>query len=167
MTALNQPGPACSAAPGALASVTSVLHAAAAASAARAWVSEWMTISRRTYRNLLLAQFADQRGGFDHAIGEAPFVVVPAQHAHEALVDDLGLGQIKARAVRIVEEIARYDFVLHHGDDAAEAVRIRRFLHQAVDLVAAGVAAGGEFEIDQRDIGRRHADRRSVELAVE
>src|SRR6185437_9340849 len=52
MTDLNQPGPTWSAAPGALTSVTSLPHAAAAASAACAWSSEWMTISRRTYPNL-------------------------------------------------------------------------------------------------------------------
>src|SRR5690242_6535781 len=117
MSDLNQPGPTWSAAPGALASVTSLPHAAAAASAARAWSSEWMTISRRTYPSLPLPQFANERGGLDHAVREAPFIVVPAQHADEALIDHFGLGEVEARAVWIVEEVARHDLILHHRKD--------------------------------------------------
>ena len=40
-------------------------------------------------------------------------------------------------------------------------------LSSAVHLLERGVALGREGEIDQADIGRRHADRRAVELALE
>src|SRR5690348_16950394 len=46
-----------------------------------------------------LTQFAHEYGGFDHAVGEAPFVVVPSQHAAEALVEHHGLRQVEGRAV--------------------------------------------------------------------
>ncbi len=38
-------------------------------------------------------------------------------------------------------------------------------LHRAVDLILAGRALGHKFEIDHRDIRRRHADRNTVEPA--
>src|SRR5665213_3470048 len=56
------------------------------------------------------AEGADQGGDLDHAVREAPLVVVPGQDAAEALAHDGGLRQVEGRAVGIVVKVAR-----HHG----------------------------------------------------
>ena len=44
-----------------------------------------------------LNQLAHRDGRIGHAVREAPFVVVPRQHADEAAVDDLGLIEMENR----------------------------------------------------------------------
>src|SRR5579862_1608586 len=46
-------------------------------------------------------------GRVDHAVGEAPLVVIPRHHANERAVHHLGLIHVENRRVRIVIEIAR------------------------------------------------------------
>src|SRR5690348_1861835 len=41
------------------------------------------------------SQLAHGDGSVSHAVGEAPLVVVPGEHAHEALIDHLGLLEIE------------------------------------------------------------------------
>ena len=38
-----------------------------------------------------LEQLAHGDGGVGHAVGEAPFIVVPREHRHEGAVENLGL----------------------------------------------------------------------------
>src|SRR5690242_16166351 len=96
-------------APEALARVTAAPVSRAAISAARASSREWTTISPKP---------AEMDGDVDHAVGEAPLVVVPGEDAAEPLVDDLGLGHIEGRAVRVVVEVDRHELFLRDAEDA-------------------------------------------------
>src|SRR5271165_4660487 len=51
-------------------------------------------------------ELAHGNGGVDHAVGEAPFVVVPRHHPHQRAVDDLGLVDGEHRRMRIMIEVA-------------------------------------------------------------
>src|SRR6185295_4823610 len=51
---------------------------------------------------------AEIGGDLDHAVREAPLVVVPREDANKALVEHLGLGHVEGRAVRVVVEIDRH-----------------------------------------------------------
>ncbi len=42
-------------------------------------------------------KLAHRHRGVDHAVGEAPFVVVPGHHPHQGAVDDLGLVHMEHR----------------------------------------------------------------------
>src|SRR6516162_8264823 len=106
-------------------------------------------------------------GDLDHAVGETPFVVVPGQHADKALVEDLGLGHIEGRAVRVVVEIDRDGRRPVYAEDALEPVRLRGIFHQRVDFIGDGLVRRVEGQVNQRDIGRRNPDRGAVELAFE
>src|SRR5262249_8337009 len=55
--------------------------------------------------NPCLTQLADRHRGIRHAVGEAPLVVVPAEHPHELAVDHLGLLQVEGGAGGIVVEV--------------------------------------------------------------
>src|SRR5205814_7596756 len=46
-------------------------------------------------------------GSVGHAVGEAPFVVVPAHDAHQRAVHDLGLVHVEDRGMGIVVEVDR------------------------------------------------------------
>ena len=46
---------------------------------------------------LILTEFTHGDRRIAHPIGKAPFIVIPAQHAHQLAIDDLRLRQIKSR----------------------------------------------------------------------
>src|SRR5690606_16807759 len=102
--------------------------------------------------------------GVAHPVGEAPLVIVPAQHTHEGAVNHLRLGQIEGGGGRGVVEV--------DGDDRI-AVDLENTLQAAVcglpdgvvDLVNRGCARGNEGKINHRNVRRRHTDRGAVELA--
>ena len=111
-------------------------------------------------------QLAHRHGGVRHAVGEAPLVVVPRHHAHQRAIHHLGLVHVEDRGMRIVVEVDGDVGLRCVAEDAFELL-LGHALDRAVDLVLAGGALGDKFEIDHRHIGRRHADRHAVELAVE
>src|SRR5205807_7193080 len=104
---------------GALAMTTGRPASTAALSAATACASEWMMMtgpvsSAQASRppagcgpeaTVGSSHRAEMRGDLDHAVREAPFVVVPGQDTHKGLVEHLGLGHVEGRAVRVVVEI--------------------------------------------------------------
>src|SRR6516164_614895 len=139
---------------------------AAAFSAAVAWASEWTTMTG-SRDGPDLVEPAEIGGYLDHAVGETPFVVVPGEDPDKALVEHLRLGHVEGRAVRVVVEVDRDGRRLVDAEDAAQPVRTGRLLHQRVDLVAGGLARGIKCEVDERDVGGRHADRGAVELAFQ
>src|SRR6516225_11531879 len=83
---------------------------------------------------------AEIGGNLDHAVGEAPFVVVPGKDADKTLVEDLRLGHVEGRAVRVVVEIDRYGRRSVDAEDALEPVRLRGIFHQRVDFIGGGLA---------------------------
>src|SRR5437660_5803468 len=52
-------------------------------------------------------QLPHRDGRVGHAVGEAPFVVVPRHDTHQRSIDDLGLVHVEDRAVRVVIEVHR------------------------------------------------------------
>ena len=111
-------------------------------------------------------QLAHRAGRIDHAVREAPLVVVPAEHAHQLAFEHRGLEAVDGRAVGIVVEIDRDQRLVGVAENALERA-LRRRLEQRVDFFHRGVALGRESQVDHRDVGCRHADRRAVELALE
>ena len=66
-----------------------------------------------TLRGLLMGLFRwdllrrhHRAGGVEHAVREAPLVVVPGSHLDEAAAGDLREGRVVGRAVRIMVEVA-------------------------------------------------------------
>mgnify|MGYP006914099171 CR=1 FL=1 len=51
---------------------------------------------------------------------EAPFIVVPARHLHQATAGDLGERCVKGRAVRIVVEVNRHERQIVVAENALE-----------------------------------------------
>src|SRR5262245_22696968 len=121
--------------------------------------------ANRNHRNRS-GQLAHRNRGVDHAIGEAPLVIVPRHHSHQRAVHHLGLVHGEYGRVRIVVEIAGDIGCLGVAEDAFELL-LGGALHGVVDLVLGGRALGDKFEVDDRDIRCRHADRDAVELAGE
>src|SRR5271166_287402 len=102
-----------------------------------------------------------------HAQREAPFVVVPGEHAHKIPVDDFGLVEVKDPRMRVVVEVDRDIWLVGVTEDALKRpVAVGGRLDGGVDLVLVGRPLGDELEIDNRDVRRRHADRRAIELAL-
>src|SRR3984957_8109717 len=115
-----------------------------------------------------LDQLGHRDGRVRHAVREAPFVVIPGKHAHEFAVDHLGLIEVEDRGAVVVIEIARDVWLVGIAEDALERpVAVRSRLDRVVDLVRARLALGDKFEVDYRDVWRRHADRGTVQLALE
>src|SRR4051812_19058161 len=59
-----------------------------------------------------------RHGGVEHAVAEAPFVVVPAQHLDEVAVGHARLRRIEYRAVAVVIEVARHQRLGRVAEDA-------------------------------------------------
>jgi hypothetical protein len=104
-------------------------------------------------------------GGVEHAVREAPLVVVPRRDLHQA-ARDLGQGRIEIRRGRVVVEVDRDQRLGLVGQDAFQGA-FRGALQDRIDFVHRGVALGDEGQVDQRDVDGRHADREAVQLAVQ
>src|SRR5689334_8411422 len=68
-------------------------------------------------------------GRIEHAVREAPLVVVPRADLHERAVDDLGQRGIKRRGMRIVVEVDRDERPVAVREDAFPARRGGGVLH--------------------------------------
>ena len=80
-------------------------------------------------------------GGVDHAVREAPFIVVPADHADQLALEHRGFEAVDGRACRIVVEVDRDQRLVGVVEDALQRPAFARRLEQRVDLFDAGVAA--------------------------
>src|SRR5271166_2383391 len=106
--------------------------------------------------------------GVGHSVREAPLVVVPGEDPHEGAIDDLGLVEMEERRMRVMVEVRGDVRVFGIAEDALErAIAISGGLDRPVDLILSRGALGDEFEVDHRNVGGGHADRRAVELAFE
>src|SRR5271156_5017652 len=52
-----------------------------------------------------LTELAHRHRGVDHAVGEAPFIVVPRHHAYQCAVHHFGLIHVEDRRMRVMIEI--------------------------------------------------------------
>src|SRR5271155_2855840 len=81
-----------------------------------------------------LTELAHRHRGVDHAVGEAPFIVVPRHHPHQGAVHHLGLVHVEDRGVRIVVEIGRNVGSVGIAENALELL-LGGALHRGVDLI--------------------------------
>src|SRR6476661_8125831 len=123
--------------------------------------------SSSVLKRLTSAKLAHSRGRVDHAVGEAPFIVVPADDANQFAFEHRRLEAVDGRARRRVHEVDRDHRLIGVIEDALEARCFRRCLEDLVDLVARGVALRREGQVDEADVGYRYTDRRAVELALQ
>src|SRR5205823_10819760 len=104
---------------------------------------------------LASALAADEQGDVDHAVGEAPLVVVPAEDLHElAVVGDGGLRRVEDAGggiAVVVDGDGRLGVVL---GDALE-LSLGGGLEGGIDLLHGGLARKLRREIDERDVRRR------------
>src|SRR5258708_11400939 len=78
-------------------------------------------------------QLAHRHGGVGHAVGEAPFVVVPAENADQRSALHLGLVEGEGRGMRIVVEVDR-DVRIDRGAQNALQLAFGGGLERGVDL---------------------------------
>src|SRR6056297_2989398 len=112
------------------------------------------------------AHLAQRQRGVEHAVGETPFVVVPAQHFHQPAAVDLVEGSVqrgRARVVVVIDRDQRFFTVAQYALELAFA----GVLDHLVDFLDAGVARGDEAQIDHRNVDGGYAHREAVQLAVE
>src|SRR5499427_2196444 len=98
-----------------------------------------------------LEKFAHRHGGVRHAVGEAPFIVVPGHHAHERAVHDLGLVHVKRGRMRVVVEVDRDIRIVGIGENALKLL-FRSPFHRVVDLFLGRRLLRDDLEIDHRDV---------------
>src|SRR3954447_23428842 len=118
--------------------------------------------SSRVLNPLTSPQARHCSGGINHAVRKAPFIVVPADDADQLALDHRRFEAVDGRAGAGVLKVDRDQRLVGVIENALEALSFRRGLEDLVDLVAGRVAARGEGQVDQADVGHRHADRRAV-----
>jgi uncharacterized protein (DUF1697 family) len=64
----------------------------------------------------------------DAAVAVAPFVVVPAHQLEEALVETYTAAGIEDARVRVVDKVARDDFIARMGENAFQVAFARPLL---------------------------------------
>src|SRR3981081_1410316 len=111
-------------------------------------------------------QLPHRHGGVRHAVGKAPFIVVPRHHPHQRAVLHLGLVHVKRGGMRIVVEVDR---AVGRGGIAEESIQLlfAGALHLLVDFLHVGLARRDDLEVDHRDVRGGDADRDAVELALQ
>src|SRR5206468_1638000 len=116
-------------------------------SPSRAKSAERMDALMRTGRLMPSDDLRHGGGGIGHAIGEAPFVVIPAHDAHQRSFYDLGLVHMEDRGMGIAVEIDRHIGAPGEGEDTLEFLS-RCALDGAVHFLDRGRLLRHELEID-------------------
>src|SRR3569623_1646827 len=111
--------------------------------------------SSRVLNALTLPELAHRMGGVDHAVREAPLVVVPADDADQLAVEHGGLEAVDCRAGRRMDDVGRDKRVLAVDEHAAQAVALTRRLQDLVHFLTAGVAARCEGQVDKTSVRNR------------
>ena len=83
-------------------------------------------------------------GRVKHAVGEAPFVVVPGSDLHKTIAGDLRQRGVEDRAVVIAVEVGGDEKLVVVAEDAGEVFGLGGGLHEGVDFLDARVALGDE-----------------------
>src|SRR6266540_1470975 len=105
-------------------------------------------------------------GHVDHAVREAPLVVVPGEDLGEGAVDDERARRVEDRRRRVVVVVHRDRGRLGVREDALQR-SLRGLLERRVDLLGGRRLLELDREVDERDVRRRDAYRRAVELPLE
>src|SRR5437870_4080549 len=90
-------------------------------------------------RNTFILSYSGLRlrpghSGVEHAIREAPLVVVPRAHLHERAFDHLGERGVERRGMRIVVEVDRHERAVTVREDALPRRRAGGLLHECVHI---------------------------------
>ena len=93
-------------------------------------------------------------GRVKHAVGEAPFVVVPGSDLHKTIAGDLRQRGVEDRAVVIAVEVGGDEKLVVVAEYAGEVFGLGGGLHEGVDFLDARVALGDEGEVDEADVDR-------------
>src|SRR5207342_127040 len=101
-------------------------------------------------------QLGDRAGGVDHAVGEAPFIVVPADHADQLALDHRRFQAVDGRAGRCSVIVDRNQRLIAIVEDAGQRTALGGRPERGVDLFLAGIAPRREGQVDQADVGGRH-----------
>src|SRR5467141_1621921 len=107
-----------------------------------------------------------RHGGVEHAVGEAPLVVVPGADFHQRALGYPGQASVENGARRMVVEVRGHQRLARVLEQALQ-VRLGSLFHRLVDLVDAGRPFRDERKIDERDVDRRHPDLKAIELALQ
>jgi len=94
--------------------------------------------------------------------GIAPFVVVPGRDFHQPFVHDVRQGRIDGRGMIVAFLIDGYNRIFRVFEDALER-SFRRLLEGGIDRRHVTILFRLHREVDQGDVGSRHADGQPVE----
>src|SRR5436190_757752 len=81
--------------------------------------------SSRVLKPLTSAELGHRRGGVDHAVREAPFVVVPADDPNELAFEHRGFKAVDGGALRRVNDVHRHDRLVGVDENALKTRRFR------------------------------------------
>src|SRR6266511_4146907 len=102
----------------------------------------------------------------DHAVREAPLVVVPGEDLRERPVDDEGARRVEDRGRRVAVVVDRDGRLLGVPVHALQRA-LGGLLKRRVDLLDRRRLLELDREVDERDVRRRDAHGRAVELPLE
>ena len=114
-----------------------------------------------------LQEFRHHERGVAHAGREAPFIVIPGQDRDEIAVHDLGLVEVEDRRAVVMDEIARDVGLVGEAEHALHRAVTCSGDDRGIDRFRCRLLFRDEFQVDDRDVRRRDADRDAVELAFE
>src|SRR5512132_4433798 len=92
-----------------------------------------------------------------HAVAEAPLVVVPAEYLQEVPAHDLGEGRVHDGRGRVAAVVDGDQLLVRHHQHALHPSP-RRLAEGGVDVLGAGGLLELDGEVDDGDVGGRHAD---------
>src|SRR3546814_3011965 len=95
----------------------------------------YTTLFRSAEQNKKLQQSGNDAGRIDHAVGEAPFIVIPAQHANELAINDCGFQAVHGRAGRPVVEVDGNERLVSIGKRSEEQTYELQSLMRISDAV--------------------------------
>src|SRR5687768_9925054 len=102
----------------------------------------------------------------EHAVREAPFVVVPGADLDQRAIQHLGERAVHGAGGRVVVEVHRHERLLGVLEDALERAG-GCLLQHVVHLSGRRRALRDEREVNERHVDRRHAHREAVELPLQ
>src|SRR6266849_5586302 len=97
--------------------------------------------------------------------GVAPLVVIPRDHLDAVAADHQGHGRVDDGGAGIPFKIGRDQFVFLEPEIAFQRTRLGGFFQGSIDFLFGRLFFNPDDEVDNRDIGRGHAYRETVEFA--
>mmetsp|Transcript_18044 Transcript_18044/g.56190 ORF Transcript_18044/g.56190 Transcript_18044/m.56190 type:complete len:490 (-) Transcript_18044:63-1532(-) len=115
----------------------------------------------------LVADRVDVHRQLDKAVRVAPLVVVPRDELDKVAREHDARARVEDGRARVVHEVLRDDLVLRVAHDALVLGRLALGLDDLLDLVVRRLLGEAAGEVDDRHVGRGHAEGHARQLAVE